>query len=454
VTFMECCAVLAANVSELLKLNGPRVEAVNICLSPAENQCRLLASNDGIPHLPPTRLYSLTNVRNFEIFNKLGTKHAKQAEKTNSGLCDNFHDDTKKSDYANIAESENIQSTTRHRVYIIMQKRKLRASFVCDVAPMKCSVNKSCEVLVLTMPTCVGLDFTHQLTTAAYQCCVETGVVSGVCVVEMFLTSTGPKLIRITPHLDSLYIRDWIQRLYGVDILLAALLVACDVDPIMFGHLEPPFLRIVGYLTASLFTVDHCEHLCLCNFKNTVQYNSIYNGSCHGFQLKQNSYHGSVRVYSDGHKKFLCRNSSALESKDHLCNGFRDINLQDCQSVCFMQAAVTVTSPPCLLSPSSPPCLLSPSSGGARNINSRNCRQKQNSEGVRLLKLLSENGTICVTWSTRDPFFTNDSCLIYCMDDNRQTARKKLEGVLSIVGLCHSSSLFTALIDNYAVFDI
>lgn len=64
------------------------------------------------------------------------------------------------------------------------------------------------------MPSCLPNNKIEQLITAAYQCCTEIGLVSGVFNVEMKMTPTGPKLIEINARMGGYYLRDWIKDLW------------------------------------------------------------------------------------------------------------------------------------------------------------------------------------------------------------------------------------------------
>lgn len=50
------------------------------------------------------------------------------------------------------------------------------------------------------------------------------------------LTGAGPRLIEINPRMGGFYLRDWILELYGVDLLLAAAMVACGLRPALPAH--------------------------------------------------------------------------------------------------------------------------------------------------------------------------------------------------------------------------
>ncbi|XP_072043274.1 carnosine synthase 1-like [Amphiura filiformis] len=45
------------------------------------------------------------------------------------------------------------------------------------------------------------------------------------------MTSTGPKLIEINPRMAGFFFRDWIKRLYGVDLMKCAMMISCGIKP-------------------------------------------------------------------------------------------------------------------------------------------------------------------------------------------------------------------------------
>ncbi|KAK3084663.1 hypothetical protein FSP39_017138 [Pinctada imbricata] len=83
------------------------------------------------------------------------------------------------------------------------------------------------------MPSRLPLDKQGQLITAAYQCCVEIGLLSGVFNVELMMTKTGPKLLEINARMGGFYLRDWINRCYGIDLVKTAFLISSGIKPIL-----------------------------------------------------------------------------------------------------------------------------------------------------------------------------------------------------------------------------
>ena len=60
------------------------------------------------------------------------------------------------------------------------------------------------------------------------------------------MTSTGPKLIEINARMGGFYLRDWIKRLYNVDIMLFAIMISCGIKP--FVPKLPPSDVIMGIM--------------------------------------------------------------------------------------------------------------------------------------------------------------------------------------------------------------
>ncbi|XP_069485063.1 carnosine synthase 1 isoform X2 [Ambystoma mexicanum] len=136
-------------------------------------------------------------------------------------------------------------SGTEHDVDIIIYDGRLMAAFVSDNGPTR--VPYFTETAAC-MPTYLPPDKEAQLVTAAYQCCLGCGLANGVFNVELKMTPTGPKLIEINPRMGGFYLRDWIQEIYGEDIMLASVMVACSVPPLMPVHHARPRTYLVGVM--------------------------------------------------------------------------------------------------------------------------------------------------------------------------------------------------------------
>ncbi|XP_078508053.1 carnosine synthase 1-like isoform X2 [Lissotriton helveticus] len=136
-------------------------------------------------------------------------------------------------------------SGTEHDVDIIVYDGRLMGVFVSDNGPTR--VPYFTETAAC-MPTYLPPDKEAQLVMAAYQCCLGCGLTDGVFNVELKMTQTGPKLIEINPRMAGFYLRDWIQEIYGEDIMLASVMVACSVPPLMPVHRARPQTYLVGVM--------------------------------------------------------------------------------------------------------------------------------------------------------------------------------------------------------------
>ncbi|CAL8355117.1 unnamed protein product [Merluccius merluccius] len=117
---------------------------------------------------------------------------------------------------------------TEHDVDIIIFSGQLEGAFVSDNGPTR---PPTFTETAAQMPTGLAADKRGQLIMAAYHACLGCGLRDGVYNVELKMTELGPRLIEINARMGGFYLRDWILQLYGVDILLAAFMVACGVRP-------------------------------------------------------------------------------------------------------------------------------------------------------------------------------------------------------------------------------
>ncbi|XP_034500819.1 carnosine synthase 1 isoform X4 [Ailuropoda melanoleuca] len=122
---------------------------------------------------------------------------------------------------------------TEHDVDLVLFGGRLLAAFVSDNGPTRLP---GFTETAACMPTGLAPEQEAQLVQAAFRCCLGCGLLDGVFNVELKLTGAGPKLIEINPRMGGFYLRDWILELYGVDLLLAAAMVACGLRPALPTH--------------------------------------------------------------------------------------------------------------------------------------------------------------------------------------------------------------------------
>lgn len=133
---------------------------------------------------------------------------------------------------------------TIHNVDLVVFRRKLVAAFIVDngsTRPGSFTETAAC------MPSCLRPDKVGQLVTAAYQCCTEIGFENGVFNVEMKMTPTGPKLMKINSRMGGFYNRHWILKCYGVDMVKYAFMIASGIKPI------PPKLKPSCHIMGVVF---------------------------------------------------------------------------------------------------------------------------------------------------------------------------------------------------------
>ncbi|KAJ7344137.1 hypothetical protein JRQ81_000087 [Phrynocephalus forsythii] len=135
-------------------------------------------------------------------------------------------------------------SGTEHDVDLVIYEGRMLGAFVSDNGPTR--VPDFTETAAC-MPTCLPPDREAQLIHAAYQCCLGCGLTDGVFNVEFKMTAAGPKLIEVNPRMGGFYLRDWIQEIYGVDIMLASAMIACGVAPLLPAH-SSPRTHLVGVM--------------------------------------------------------------------------------------------------------------------------------------------------------------------------------------------------------------
>ncbi|XP_007518722.2 carnosine synthase 1 isoform X2 [Erinaceus europaeus] len=122
---------------------------------------------------------------------------------------------------------------TEHDVDVVLFGGQLLAAFVSDNGPTRLP---GFTETAACMPTGLVPEQEAQLVQAAFRCCLGCGLLDGVFNVELKLTGAGPRLLEINPRMGGFYLRDWIQELYGVDLLLAAAMVACGLRPALPAH--------------------------------------------------------------------------------------------------------------------------------------------------------------------------------------------------------------------------
>lgn len=93
-------------------------------------------------------------------------------------------------------------------LYFLYYRGGLLGAIVADAGPTRLPMfTKTAAAL----PSCLPVDKKEMLIMAAYKCCVEIGLVTGIFDVELKMTPVGPKLIEINPRVGFFHGREWIK---------------------------------------------------------------------------------------------------------------------------------------------------------------------------------------------------------------------------------------------------
>nr|KAG5697350.1 hypothetical protein BaRGS_004076 [Batillaria attramentaria] len=117
---------------------------------------------------------------------------------------------------------------TEHDVDVVMFEGQLMAAFLSDTGPTH---EPFFRETVGAIPSVLDEEQERVLIAAADSCCRGLGLTTGVFNVEMMLTPRGPKLLEINARMSAFYKREWLRRIYHVDLLELALMAACGVRP-------------------------------------------------------------------------------------------------------------------------------------------------------------------------------------------------------------------------------
>ncbi|NXT28970.1 CRNS1 synthase, partial [Syrrhaptes paradoxus] len=133
---------------------------------------------------------------------------------------------------------------TEHDVDLVIFDGRMLGAWVSDNGPTRLPAFLETAAC---LPSCLPADRQAQLVRAALQCCLACGLRDGVFNVELKLGPGGPRLLEINPRMGGFYLRDWIREVYGPDLLLAAVLVALGVPPILPAR-PAPRIHLAGVM--------------------------------------------------------------------------------------------------------------------------------------------------------------------------------------------------------------
>ncbi|XP_057883144.1 carnosine synthase 1 isoform X2 [Melospiza georgiana] len=254
-SYWDDCVVLAALVCQGLGLRGPAPAAVRVAKQKSRTHRHLQRCRRGRPPpaafaVPCRRLRSHGDVERaagavpFPAVAKLefgaggvGVRLVENAGQCHAHAARLWRDLRDDADHPGIGLGwgnamllmEYVPGT-EHDVDLVVFDGRLLGAWVSDNGPTR--VPAFLETAAC-LPSCLPADRQAQLVRAALQCCRACGLRDGVFNVELKLGPAGPRLLEINPRMGGFYLRDWIREVYGPDLLLAAVLVALGVPPVL-----------------------------------------------------------------------------------------------------------------------------------------------------------------------------------------------------------------------------
>ncbi|KAM6274458.1 LOW QUALITY PROTEIN: carnosine synthase 1 [Porphyrio hochstetteri] len=254
-SYWDDCVVLAALVCQRLGLRGSPPAAIRVAKQKSRTHQHLQRCRHGRPPpaafaVPCRRLQSHGDVERaagtvpFPAVAKLefgaggvGVRLVESAGQCHAHAARLWHDLRDDADHPGIGLGwgnamllmEYVPGT-EHDVDLVVFDGRLLGAWVSDNGPTRLPAFLETAAC---LPSCLPADRQAQLVRAALQCCLACGLHDGVFNVELKLGPGGPRLLEINPRMGGFYLRDWIREVYGPDLLLAAVLVALGLPPVL-----------------------------------------------------------------------------------------------------------------------------------------------------------------------------------------------------------------------------
>ncbi|NXA73898.1 CRNS1 synthase, partial [Thryothorus ludovicianus] len=231
-SYWDDCVVLAALVCQGLGLRGPAPAAVRVAKQKSRTHRHLQRCRRG---RPVAKLEFGAGGVGVRLVENAGQCHAHAAR-----LWRDLRDDADHPGiglgWGNAMLLMEYVPGTEHDVDLVVFEGRLLGAWVSDNGPTR--VPAFLETAAC-LPSCLPADRQAQLVRAALECCRACGLRDGVFNVELKLGPAGPRLLEINPRMGGFYLRDWIREVYGPDLLLAAVLVALGVPPVLPARPAP-----------------------------------------------------------------------------------------------------------------------------------------------------------------------------------------------------------------------
>ncbi|XP_060562577.1 carnosine synthase 1-like, partial [Ruditapes philippinarum] len=293
ISFCNECTPLAALICEQLELRGVSYKSAIVASSKSQTQNVLSKSKIKIDDVQTIDVYSTQAVHlrsdldcdtlpesfKFPAILKLDNcsggigacmvkskeELKKQFQQITSSLCTD-------SDFPRIGLSRGNSMTTfefyngtEHNVDVMLYDKTLVWAFITDSGIVRQPIYIG---TAKRMPSFLPDDSRNQLIDAAFKCCLGIGLTDGTFSVEFIMTANGPKLLEINPRIFFYFIprmcgyifRDWILKLYGIDIMLYTMMISCGIKPEIPNSSTDTIqmgVMVIPSLHGKLLTDDH-----------------------------------------------------------------------------------------------------------------------------------------------------------------------------------------------------
>jgi hypothetical protein len=147
------------------------------------------------------------------------------------------------------------------------------------------------------------------------------------------MTANGPKLLEINPRMCGYIFRDWILKLYGIDIMLYTMMISCGIKPEIPNSSTDTIqmgVMVIPSLHGKLLTDDH--------YKSKLN-EMIDSGDVFFLQFLQVDDFWHVSTYDKLFGNVAVSGSNPIEVKRKLMNVCRalDIDQHDYQVDTFIR---------------------------------------------------------------------------------------------------------------------
>ncbi|XP_060582351.1 carnosine synthase 1-like [Ruditapes philippinarum] len=121
-----------------------------------------------------------------------------------------------------------FHSGTEHNVDVILYDKTLVWASITDSGVVRQPYYIG---TAKRLPSFLPDESRKKLIDAAFKCCLGIGLTDGTFNVEFIMTANGPKLVEINPRMCGYVFREWIMKLYGLDMMLYTMMISCGIKP-------------------------------------------------------------------------------------------------------------------------------------------------------------------------------------------------------------------------------